>query len=231
MAVLASSARADEPSYHPLGKWHPVTSDYGWRKNPLNGGRNRQFHKGLDIDCQSNDPVYAWRSGVVRFAGRNSSSGNYINIAHADSYTSTYHHLNKILVKQGEQITAGQLIGRAGKTGMTTGSHLHFSILRNGNHLDPMPYIKKARRIDTPLPLLPTKVSVDKALRIQSYPIDGEIYIDGMNRGRTPIDVKLTYGEHFVEIDTGGKFRRFVGRVWIDQHFGHLFVIDLTHVP
>jgi hypothetical protein len=68
-------------------------------------------------------------------------------------------------------------------------------------------------------------------LAIRSFPIDGEVFIDGEHRGRTPIDVKLSYGEHFVEVDTGGKFSRFVGRLWIDQNSGHLYVAKLQAPP
>ena len=226
----SKTAVAQEESFHPLGAPKPVTSEFGWRKNPFSG-RGSEFHRGIDIDCFEGDSVFAWRGGAVIFTGYNKLSGNMINIAHADNFLSKYHHLKKILVKKGQLVSPGELIGIAGKSGRATGSHLHFSILQNNQHLDPLPYIKKARRVSAPQPVQPIKVPINKRLAIRSFPMDGEVYIDGEHRGRTPIDVQLTYGEHFVEVDTGGKYVRFIGRLWIDQNSGHLYVADLTQTP
>jgi hypothetical protein len=221
---------ASDIGYLPLGEWRQITSQFGWRSNPFNG-RGKEFHRGIDIDCQEGDSVFAWREGVVIYCGYHKLSGNMVNIAHADGFISKYHHLKKFFVRKGQKVGGGELIGLAGKSGRVTGAHLHFSILKNQQHQDPLPYIKKARRVTTPPPDQPKLISVYKLLAIRSYPIDGEVFIDGEHRGRTPLDVKLSYGEHFVEIDTGGKFLRFIGRLWIDQNSGHLYIAELQAPP
>ena len=225
-----ATGSTEDTGYLPLGEWRQITSRFGWRSNPFNG-RGKEFHRGIDIDCQEGDSVFAWRDGTVIYTGYNKLSGNMVNIVHADGYMSKYHHLKKYVVKKGQKVRGGELIGLAGKSGRVTGAHLHFSILKNRQHRDPLPYIKKARRVTTSPPDQPKPIPVYKLLAIRSYPIDGEVFIDGEHRGRTPVDVKLSYGEHFVEIDTGGKFLRFIGRLWIDQNSGHLYVAELQAPP
>ncbi len=220
----------DEPSYHPLGEWRLVTSGFGYRDNPLSGGRDPQFHRGLDIDVEIGDSVYAWRSGVVMFTGYNKTSGNMINIQHSNDLLSKYHHLKRIIVKEGDLVEAGQLIALAGKSGRVTGSHLHFSILKSGKHVDPMPYLKAASRIIQPIkPSVRKEIAIYKYFSIRSYPVDGNITIDGENYGKTPAEVKLSYGEHFIEIVAEG-YEYFISRIWIDEHFDGIYTASLTPI-
>ncbi len=223
-------AQAGEISYHPLGKWHTITSKFGYRSNPFFNDRDSQFHKGVDIDTEVGDSVYAWRSGTILFTGYSKLSGNMVNIQHKNAFISKYHHLYKIFVKKGASVKAGQLVALAGKSGRVTGSHLHFSILHYGKHVDPLPFLKKSRNIPRTGIHPPTqKRPVYKQVAIRSFPVDGDIILDGKAIGRTPTEVQLSYGEHFVEIDSGNSYERFIGRLWVDQNFDQLYVAELQN--
>ncbi len=228
LCILAAlPAPAEEPSYHPLGEWRPITSKYGYRNNPFFRDRDQNFHKGIDIDTEVGDSVYAWRSGTIIHTGYSKTSGNLINIRHSDGYLSKYHHLYKILVKKGDVVQGGQLIALAGKSGRVTGAHLHFSVLRNGKHLDPYPLLRQSQKVPHHLPAARVAVPVSKQVVIRSYPVEGRVFVDEKPLGQGPVTVQLSYGEHFVEIDTGGQFPRFIARLWVDENFDHLYVADL----
>lgn len=117
------------------------TSFYGPRYNPINGVK-REFHYGVDIANVTGTPIYAAGDGRVLVA--NFSSGGYgkrIKLVHRYGYSSVYAHLNSIAVSSGQYVKRGQLIGRMGSTGRSTGPHLHIEILLNGKHLNPLPFI------------------------------------------------------------------------------------------
>lgn len=119
-----------------------VTSRYGKRKDPMN--KKSAFHPGIDFRGKRGEKVYATADGVVRRAFRNGGYGKYIQINHGNGYTTAYAHLQTILVKKGEKISRGQLIGLVGNTGRSTGPHLHYEIALNGKHLNPYSFIKIA---------------------------------------------------------------------------------------
>ena len=123
----------------PLGRWGIITSPFGKRSDPLTG--DVRHHSGLDLRAKYGDKVYAARGGRVIFTGISGGYGNLIQIAHGNGYITFYGHLSKILVKQGDKVRRGQLIGRVGATGRVTGPHLHFEIRKNGYAVDPLPYI------------------------------------------------------------------------------------------
>lgn len=111
-----------------------VSSPFGYRFHPVTGVW--KGHTGVDLTRPSwavktgeKVPIYATRSGVVVFAGWDSGGGgNYVSIDHLDDYKSQYMHLDSIVVKKGDKVTIGQLIGYMGDTGVGTGIHLHFVI-------------------------------------------------------------------------------------------------------
>ena len=182
----------------------PVTSHFGYRQNPMERGRDRNLHKGTDIDCEVGDSVFAWRSGYVSWAGYNRLAGNAISIKHPDAYLSKYQHLHRILVEDGEEVAAGQLIALAGRTGRATGSHLHFSIMKDGAHTDPYPYLRASAALQGPVPALRRKtIVVHKEIVIRSYPADVDIYVDDDLIGRSPLKVKLPYGAYHIAADGG----------------------------
>jgi murein DD-endopeptidase MepM/ murein hydrolase activator NlpD len=100
-------------------------------------------HTGVDIAGPDGSPIFAAASGVVIYAGWNSGGyGNRTIIAHPGGYTTTYNHQSSIGVSVGQSVQQGQVIGREGSTGFSTGPHLHFEVLLNDNFQDPCPYLK-----------------------------------------------------------------------------------------
>lgn len=116
-----------------------VSSYYGSRNDPLNG--SYAFHRGIDFAGNTGDPVVAVAAGVVSFAGIRSGYGNVIEITHGNGYATRYAHNHRNLVDVGTMVTRGQQIAAMGSTGHSTGPHVHFEVMRNGNAIDPLSYI------------------------------------------------------------------------------------------
>lgn len=112
-----------------------LSSYYGWRKDPFTGARS--FHNGLDMAAAHGNPVYAAMEGKIVDAGWSPILGNYIGISHHSGYQTFYGHLSKIGVSVGQYVNVGQYIGNVGNTGYSTGSHLHFSVLKWGRTVNP----------------------------------------------------------------------------------------------
>ena len=115
-----------------------ITSNYGMRVHPIH--HRAMFHQGVDFAAPQGSPVVAVADGVVTFSGRRSGYGNLIEISHANGYATRYGHNSVNGVSEGQQIRKGQVIGAVGSTGSATGPHVHFEVLRNGEHLNPMPF-------------------------------------------------------------------------------------------
>ena len=119
----------------------PVTSTYGYRTDPITG--QRQFHDGVDIGAPCGAPVRAPQAGTVSWVGGQAGFGNRVEIDHdqlAGGWVSSYSHLADAslgLVRVGERVSVGQVIGVVGSTGRSTGCHLHFSAAVNGVTVDP----------------------------------------------------------------------------------------------
>jgi len=99
------------------------------------------IHKGLDIAAASGSNIYAPGSGTVIFTGWQGGYGNTVMIHHGSGITTLYGHLKKILVKKGQIVSRGDVIGLVGSTGRSTGPHLHYEIRINGKRVDPMNYL------------------------------------------------------------------------------------------
>ncbi len=112
---------------------------FGKRFNPATN--SEAFHTGVDFVLAAGNSVYATASGVVVKAANSGDYGNQIVIEHNKKLTTSSAHLERILVKVGEKVEAGQLIGLVGSTGRSTGPHLHFEVLENGKAVDPVPYL------------------------------------------------------------------------------------------
>ena len=119
----------------------PVTSEYGWRIHPISG--DRKFHAGIDFGAAQGQPIYAAAGGKVTFAGERGGYGNTIEIQHNGRESTLYGHASALLVSVGQQVVQGQMIGRVGSTGNSTGPHLHFEVHVNGKHTDPRPFLKQ----------------------------------------------------------------------------------------
>lgn len=113
-----------------------ISSRYGWRTSPFTGAR--QFHSGVDIAVPLGTPIKAAMAGRVAATGYDVASGNYVIIAHHSGYRTLYGHMDVIRVKEGQYVTTGQRIGDAGSTGLSTGSHCHFTVFKNGATVNPL---------------------------------------------------------------------------------------------
>lgn len=119
----------------------PLSSYFGWRKSPFSKSRS-EFHDGIDINGDYGAPIRAAADGVVTFAGWSGAWGRMILISHGYGYVTRYGHNSALLVKQGAKVEKGQIIARLGSTGRSTGSHLHFSIAKNGQWINPLTVLK-----------------------------------------------------------------------------------------
>ena len=116
-----------------------ITSVFGMRWHPVHGGY--RMHNGVDMACSQGTPIYATRSGQVTTATYEKNAGYYVSINHGDGFSSVYMHMTHYVVKSGNYVSQGQLIGYVGSTGASTGPHLHFGISYNGSYVNPMKYV------------------------------------------------------------------------------------------
>ena len=117
-----------------------VTSGYGYRCHPIS--RRRRFHHGIDLRAREGTRVYAAQAGKVIFVGWLGGYGKLVIIKHDEQYTTRYGHLSKIMVRSGQKVKRGTVIGLSGNTGYSTGPHLHFEVRCKGKSIDPAKYIK-----------------------------------------------------------------------------------------
>ena len=92
---------------------------------------------GIDVAAPAGTPVYATAAGVIRKAGEEKGWGKLVIMEHGDGYNSFYAHLSEIEVEYGTRVLKGQVIGRVGNTGQSTGPHLHYEVRHNGKHRNP----------------------------------------------------------------------------------------------
>lgn len=116
-----------------------ITGYFGNRKNPIL--KKEEFHNGLDIGANENTPVYAVKDGTVQDVGESDTYGLYIKYKTYDNYEIMYAHLNKILVEKDDKIDVNQKVGLVGNTGLSTGAHLHYTVLKDGKYLDPINFV------------------------------------------------------------------------------------------
>jgi len=116
-----------------------LTSPFGNRTSPTTGASS--YHQGVDLAGPAGTPIYASRAGRVTVAGYGSAAGYYVTINHLDGFSSIYMHMTNYVVSSGQTVSAGQLIGYMGSTGVSTGSHLHFGIAYNGAYVNPCNYV------------------------------------------------------------------------------------------
>jgi len=122
-----------------------VTSKYGNRKHPVT--KKWRFHHGIDLAGTWQENIRVSADGVVTFAGYHGSFGKVIRIRHNYGIKTTYGHLAKILVKKGQIVSEGQVIGKMGRTGRVDGAHLHYEISVNGKSKDPAIYFSIGRKL------------------------------------------------------------------------------------
>ena len=110
-----------------------VTSPYGYRRDPFTG--KQSWHNGLDLRAK-NEPAYAMMDGIVEKVGYDNRSGNYVTLRHGNYHVS-YCHLYSIIVRKGERVFPGIIVGFTGNTGRSTGSHLHLTCKKDGKSFNP----------------------------------------------------------------------------------------------
>jgi len=114
-----------------------MASGYGYRSDPFT--KARKFHRGMDFTAPRGTPVYATVNGVVKRADRRSSGyGRHVRINHGFGYISLYAHLYKYVVKRGQKVKRGDLIGFVGSTGRSQAPHLHYEIIKDGKRVNPL---------------------------------------------------------------------------------------------
>ena len=122
------------PTLWPADGW--VSGGYGYRRDPFTG--DREFHAAVDISTRTGEPVYATAHGRVISAGRSGNYGNLIEIDHGFGIQTRYGHLSEFAVLPGTTVQRGDLIGYVGATGRATGSHVHYEVLADGRHVNPL---------------------------------------------------------------------------------------------
>jgi murein DD-endopeptidase MepM/ murein hydrolase activator NlpD len=126
-----------------------VSSPFGDRVHPLSG--TWRAHRGVDVVADLGQPVRAAYSGTVVFSGWNGAHGKQVHLVHDAHWSTRYSHLSGWHVQAGETVTKGQVIGFAGSTGQSTGPHVHFELLHEGEPVDP--------EAELPEPVAPSLVS------------------------------------------------------------------------
>ena len=138
--VPAPEIPADESDWITPVPYYKLTSPFGMRLHPILG--IYRMHNGVDLACAEGTPIYASRGGLVEVAGyQPDGAGNYIQLNHGDGFRSIYMHMTHYIVKQGQYVAPGQIIGYVGNTGLSKGAHLHFGISYQGTYVNPMKYI------------------------------------------------------------------------------------------
>ena len=133
---------AATPNVMPVEGW--FSHGFGWRKDPFTG--RREFHRGIDIVAPVNTGVQASADGVVVRSSRSPDLGNVLEIAHGYGFLTRYAHLNGFLVGRGDRVKRGELIGRVGSTGRSTGPHLHYEVFRDGRRVNPWKHLGQGGR-------------------------------------------------------------------------------------
>lgn len=116
-----------------------LTDGFGNRVHPITG--KVHFHTGLDIATQLGNKVIATADGFVLFSAENNLMGKLVEIDHGFGFTTRYGHLSSYIVKEGDRVKRGQVIGYVGNTGRSTAPHLHYEVLYQNKHQSPMNYI------------------------------------------------------------------------------------------
>jgi murein DD-endopeptidase MepM/ murein hydrolase activator NlpD len=155
---IASSAMSDNEKYSlydeymsrllnsvaftPMGypRLSSITSAFGYRSDPFDG-ESAELHPGIDFRGAKGDPVHVTADGNVIFTGRKGGYGNCIIIQHKNDFQTLYGHLSHIDVKEGQSVKTGDVIGKVGSTGRSTGTHLHYEVRKNGKPVNPVKFL------------------------------------------------------------------------------------------
>ena len=126
----------------PAGSYYDITSYFGYRSAESTGYVGSTYHQGIDIgNVFYSTPVVAAASGVVTIAEYSSSAGNYVCVSHGNGVSTVYMHMSYLTVSPGETVYQGEQLGVTGSTGNSSGPHLHFGVMIDGDYVDPLDYL------------------------------------------------------------------------------------------
>ena len=125
------------PASKALAAW--PSTDFGSRFHPVYG--YSRFHSGLDIAAPSGLPIVATAAGNVTYSGWMQGYGYAVEVDHGNGLKTLYAHCSQVLVQNGQYVQAGQKVALVGSTGVSTGPHCHYEVLKNGNPVNPIPYL------------------------------------------------------------------------------------------
>lgn len=112
-------------------------SGFGWRTHPIY--KTQEFHPGMDFTAEQGTPIYATGNGVVENADAGAQGyGNHVVVNHGFGYKTLYAHMSRMAVKPGAKVNRGDLLGYVGSTGLSTGPHLHYEVIKNGEKVNPI---------------------------------------------------------------------------------------------
>lgn len=166
--ILKTLAKSRSMLNQPLGRMK-ITSKFGIRRHPISG--KIKGHTGVDLSAPVGTPIRAAASGTVMRASHYSGYGRYINIKHSKAISTAYAHLSRIVVRSGQHVSQGQIIGYTGNSGNSTGPHLHYEVLQNGHPINPMSFVKQD----------PQKLSGDKLYKFNQFKKQVNLQVVGLN--------------------------------------------------
>ncbi len=140
LAKATSEKMASIPAISPINtkNLNKGISGFGSRLHPIYKIKKR--HTGIDLASPIGTPIYATGDGKISNAGREGGYGNLVKINHGYGYETLYGHMSKILVKKGQNVKRGEIIGHVGSTGVSTGPHLHYEVIKNKKHVNPIDF-------------------------------------------------------------------------------------------
>jgi len=121
-----------------------LSSYFGRRNDPFSG--KVAWHQGLDFAGKKGSDIIAVAGGVVTWSGERYGYGNLVEVNHGGGYVTRYAHAKELLVKVGDVVDKGQVVALMGSSGRSTGPHVHFEVLRGGNPVDPLRYVKRKQK-------------------------------------------------------------------------------------
>jgi len=113
-----------------------IASGFGIRTHPILG--TQRMHNGIDFSCVRDQPIWTAKLGFIVFAGWREGYGNIVLVEHDGPVITLYAHMNELLVSKGAEVSTGDLIGKCGSSGRSTGPHLHFEVRSGGEAKDPL---------------------------------------------------------------------------------------------
>jgi len=129
-------------AFTPMGypRLSSITSAFGYRSDPFES-EHAELHPGIDFRGAKGDPVHVTADGNVVFTGRKGGYGNCIIVQHKNDFQTLYGHLSHIDVNEGQSVKTGDVIGKVGSTGRSTGAHLHYEVRKSGKPINPVKFL------------------------------------------------------------------------------------------